>query len=126
MVNIDLKEAGGLSLAYLGDAVWELTVRAHFLQKGYKINVTNKKVKKFVNAKSQSLIYKSIIGDLDEQYSAIARRAKNSNIKSFPKSCSVMEYREATAFEALIAAFYINGETDRIRNILKKYILEGE
>jgi ribonuclease-3 family protein len=126
MVNIDLKEAGGLSLAYLGDAVWELTVRAHFLEKGYKINVTNKKVKKFVNAKSQSLIYKSIIGDLDEQYSAIARRAKNSNIKSFPKSCSVMEYREATAFEALIAAFYINGETDRIRNILKKYILEGE
>lgn len=126
MVNINLKEAGGLSLAYLGDAVWELTVREYFLEKGYKINVTNKKVKKFVNAKSQSVIYKSIIEDLDEEYSAIARRAKNSNIKTFPRSCSIMEYREATAFEALVAAFYINGEMDRVKNILKRHILEGE
>jgi ribonuclease-3 family protein len=126
MVNIDLKDAGGLPLAYLGDAVWELAVREHFVEKGYKINVMNKKVKKFVNAKAQSVIFKSILDELDDEYKAIARRAKNSNIKSFPRSCSIMEYREATAFEALIAAFYINGETGRIKKILENHISEGE
>ncbi|WP_319371444.1 ribonuclease III domain-containing protein [uncultured Ilyobacter sp.] len=126
MVNIDLKDAGGLPLAYLGDAVWELAVREYFVGKGYKINVMNKKVKKLVNAKAQSLIFKSISEELDEEYKAVARRAKNSNIKSFPRSCSIMEYREATAFEALIAAFYIKGETGRIKTILENHISEGE
>ncbi len=126
MVNIELREAGGLHLAYLGDAVWELAVREYFLEKGYKINPMNKMVKNLVNAKSQSRIYRSIIGTLDEEYTGIARRAKNSNIKSFPRSCTITEYREATAFEALIAAFYINGETYRVKEILENHILKGE
>lgn len=126
MVDIDIKDAGGLPLAYLGDAVWELAVREHFVKKGYKINAMNKKVKKLVNAKAQSVIFKSVLEDLEEEYKAVARRAKNSNIKSFPRSCSIMEYREATAFEALIAAFYINGETGRIKKILENHISEGE
>lgn len=117
MVDINIKESNSLSLAYLGDAVWEIVVREYFIATGHKVNKLNKLAVNYVNAKGQSRIYRNIIDDMEEEYKAVARRAKNSNIKSFPRSCSIDEYREATAFEALIAALYINGEMERVRKI---------
>ncbi len=117
MVDINIKEANGLSLAYLGDAVWEIVVREYFIATGHKVNKLNKLAVNYVNAKGQSRIYRNIIDDMEDEYKAVARRAKNSNIRSFPRSCSIDEYREATAFEALIAALYINGEMERVRKI---------
>ncbi|GLI57678.1 mini-ribonuclease 3-like protein [Propionigenium maris DSM 9537] len=117
MVDINIKETNGLSLAYLGDAVWEIVVREYFIATGHKVNKLNKLAVNYVNAKGQSRIYRNIIDDMEDEYKAVARRAKNSNIRSFPRSCSIDEYREATAFEALIAALYINGEMERVRKI---------
>lgn len=54
----------------------------------------------------------------------LGNRAKNGNIKSFPKSCSVQEYREATAFEALIAGFYIENREDLIELAVKMCVEE--
>lgn len=120
MVNIDPRESNGLVLAYLGDSVWELMVRTHYINRGYNIKNLNKKVKENVNAKAQSKIFKSILRELDEEKLRIVNRAKNSNIKTFPKSCSVMEYKEATAFEAFIATLYIEGNIDIIKKIIEK------
>jgi len=117
MVNINTKETNSLSLAYLGDAVWEIVVREYFIATGHKVNKLNKLAVNYVNAKGQSRIYRNIIDDMEEEYKAVARRAKNSNIRSFPRSCTIDEYRDATAFEALIAALYIDGEMERVRKI---------
>lgn len=125
MVNLNLKEANGLVLAYLGDGVWELMVRIYFINKGYGLQKTNKLVKDNVNAKAQSKILKGIMKNLDEKYVGIVNRAKNSNIKTFPKSCTVMEYKEATAFEALIGAMYVDGDIEGIESLIK-INLEGE
>ncbi|MGL4687079.1 MAG: Mini-ribonuclease 3 [Fusobacteriaceae bacterium] len=122
MVNI--KEASGLLLAYLGDAVWELNVRKYFIDKGYNIQNANKASKNLVNAKKQSKLFGEIYDTLPEEYKKIVNRAKNSNIKTFPKSCTIMEYKEATAFEALVAIFYENNENDKIKELIKK--LEGD
>ena len=98
MVNVeDIREYSGLELAYIGDAVWEIKMREHYLSFGYSIFKLNKEVKAKVNAKFQSLVYNKIIDSLDEKFQTIGKRAKNSNIKTFPKSCTVMEYKEATA-----------------------------
>lgn len=125
MVNLNIKEANSLVLAYLGDSVWELNVRSYFINRGYNIHNLNKRVKQFVNAKVQSKILNSIKDEIDEKYIGTVKRAKNSNIKTFPKSCTVNEYREATAFEALIGAMFIEGDTESIENIIKRF-LEGE
>ena len=125
MVDINVKETNALSLAYLGDAVWEIVVREYFIATGHKVNQLNKLAVHFVNAKGQSKIYKNIIEDMEEEYQAVARRAKNSKIKSYPKTCTTNEYREATAFEALIAALYINGEMERVRKIFLESV-EGK
>lgn len=120
MVNLNVREANGLVLAYLGDSVWELSIRTYFINKGYNIKNLNKLVKEHVNAQIQSKYLKNIIDDLDEDKLALVNRAKNSNIKTFPKSCTVMEYKEATAFEALIGALYAEGKFEDIKKIVEK------
>ena len=125
MEHVDLKETSGVVLAYLGDAVWELCIRKYWISKGLNLQNLNKRVKKCVNAKKQSVLYKEIVPLLEEKYQMLGNRAKNGNIKTFPKSCSVLEYKEATAFEALIAGFYVDGREDLIELAIKKCI-EGE
>ena len=121
----DIRDYTGLELAFIGDAIWELEIRKHYLQFGYNIPTLNKYVKNKVNARYQSLIYKQIIGDLDEEFKVIGKRAKNSNIKTFPKTCTVMEYKEATALEAIVGAMYLLNKEEEIKKIIN-IIIKGE
>jgi ribonuclease-3 family protein len=122
--KINLKETNGITLAYLGDSVWELFIRTFYIEKNLNIKNLNKKVKAMVNAKKQSEIFKKIFSSLDKEYQELGKRGKNGNIKSFPKSCTPYEYREATAFEAIIGSLYINNKIDFIKNIIKIYAEE--
>ena len=126
MDNIKIKELNGLALAYLGDAVWELKLREKFIGRNLLVRDLNKLVKPHVSAIAQSKIYLSIIDEVEDEYKAGAKRARNSKISTFPKSCTMKEYKNATAFEALIAMYYINKEFDRIEEIIDKYVLRKE
>lgn len=121
----DIRDYTGLELAFIGDAIWELEIRKYYLQFGYNIPTLNKYVKNKVNARYQSLIYKQIIEDLDEEFKIIGKRAKNSNIKTFPKTCTVMEYKEATALEAIVGAMYLLNKEEEIKKIIN-IIIKGE
>ena len=121
----DIRDYTGLELAFLGDAIWELEIRKYYLQFGYNIPTLNKHVKSKVNAKYQSLIYKQIIEDLDEEFKVIGKRAKNSNIKTFPKTCTVIEYKEATALEAIVGAMYLLNKEEEIKKIIN-IVIKGE
>lgn len=121
----DIRDYTGLELAFIGDAIWELEIRRYYLQFGYSIPTLNKYVKNKVNARYQSLIYKQIIEELDEEFKVIGKRAKNSNIKTFPKTCTVMEYKEATALEAVIGAMYLLSKEEEIKKIIN-IVIKGE
>ena len=121
----DIREMSGLELAFLGDAIWELEIRKYYLQFGYNILTVNKHVKSKVNAKFQSQIYQKIKDELDEEIQIIGKRAKNSNIKTFPKSCTVMEYKEATALEAIVGAMYLLKKEKEIKKIIN-IVIKGE
>ena len=121
----DIRDYTGLELAFIGDAIWELEIRRYYLQFGYSIPTLNKYVKNKVNARYQSLFYKQIIEELDEKFKVIGKRAKNSNIKTFPKTCTVMEYREATALEAVVGAMYLLNKEEEIKKIIN-IVIKGE
>ena len=121
----DIRDYTGLELAFIGDAIWELEIRKHYLQFGYNIPTLNKYVKNKVNARYQSLIYKQIIEELDEEFKVIGKRAKNSNIKTFPRTCTVMEYKEATALEAIVGAMYLLKKEEEIKKIIN-IVIKGE
>ena len=120
-----LREYNSLSFAYLGDAVWELYVREYFFKYNLKAADLNKKVAKYVNAKAQNLMFSDLMESLDEEELQFAKRARNTKINSFPRSCSMREYRNATAFEALIALYHLKGEKAKILDIIEKTIEEG-
>lgn len=124
-VNLDIDEAGILNIAFLGDSIWELYVRKAFFNKGLSLKKLNHLVKEYVNAKFQSSLYNKIYDEIEEEEKNFSKRARNANIKHYPKSCTMKEYRESTAFEALIAYYYLNEKIEKIENIIKIYLYNG-
>ncbi len=80
----------------------------------------NSIVVQYVNAKAQAFIVKRM--KLTEEEQLIVNKGKN--IKSFPSSSttSLMEYRLSSGFEALIGALYLNGDKDRLDELLRKSV----
>ena len=125
---MDYNQLNGLSLAYLGDAVFELIVREYLLNKGYsKVNTLNKKCVEFTSGKAQAdFIYFLINGKiLSNDELSIYKRGRNSHIGSFRKNIDVETYLAATGFEALIGFLYLR-DKDRLNDIIKLIIERKE
>jgi len=126
MDDVKAPEYDSLSFAYIGDAVWELELRKAVAQKKERHVKLVTDVKKYVNAKFQSGLYIEISENLSEYELSFARRARNCAIKNYPKSCTPIEYRNATAFEALMGYYHLTGQNGKIEELIKKYIIKGE
>ena len=116
-----------LILAYIGDAVYEVLVRNYLINNNIcDINKLNKKQIYFVSANNQSKILDFLIENnhLNEEELLIIKRARNHKIKSKPKHASIVEYKKATALEALFGSLYMENNQDRINEIFKKIVGE--
>ena len=125
---MDYNQLNGLSLAYLGDAVFELIIREYLLNRGYsKVNTLNKKCVEFTSGKAQAdFIYFLINGKiLNNDELSIYKRGRNSHIGSFRKNIDVETYLAATGFEALIGFLYLR-DKDRLNEIIKLIIERKE
>lgn len=115
-----------LSLAYVGDAVYELLVREHLLEIGLAVNGSmHKRAKDFVSAHAQSELLEKINEYLTEEEKAVVRRGRNAKSHSHPKNADISEYHTATGFEALWGFLHLSGDFDRITelfNIIKESV----
>ncbi len=121
---MDYNQLNGLSLAYLGDAVFELHIREYLLNKGYsKVNVLNKKCVEFTSGKSQaSFVFKLIdTNTLTENEIAIYKRGRNSHVGSVRKNIDIETYLSATGFESVIGYLYLT-DKERLDNIINLII----
>ena len=115
MMNV----TNSLTLAYLGDAVYEVYIRKHLINKGIiKVNELQKNAIKYVSAKAQSDILEKLIseGVLTEHEQNIVKRARNHKSHS-SKSTDIITYKRSTGFEALIGYLEINNK-QRIEEII--------
>ena len=107
--------------AYLGDAVWELFIR----EKTILLTNNAKKLHKFTTDKVKGHFQAELLGKLEntltEEEKELARRARNLPIPVARRSCQ-SEYRQATAFEALIGFWFKNNKErfDYIISLLEK------
>ena len=122
------KQHGATALAYLGDAVTELKVRATLLSLGVTdTGRFNELALGFVTAHAQSLAYARIEPLLGEDEAEIMKRGRNANITHRPRNQTQADYRRATGFEALMGYLYLTGKTERIDELFEKaYISEIE
>lgn len=118
MENIALNNISVAALAYLGDSVYELTVREHLIKSGISSSgKLNKAALQYVTATAQSDAVKRIIDDLEEEELQFYKRGKNHKTSHCPKSADPDEYQRATGLEVLFAALYVQGKTQRINEL---------
>ncbi|WP_042145349.1 Mini-ribonuclease 3 [Paucisalibacillus sp. EB02] len=126
----DIKQMKSLALAYMGDAVYEVYVRKHLLEKGtVKPNQLHQEAITFVSAKAQNAVLRGWLeqGILSAEEESIVARGRNAKSGSVPKHTSVQTYRYSTAFEALIGFHYLSKNESRLQELLQLAIqyLEG-
>ena len=120
-MNVDLVNV--ITLAYLGDAVYEVYVRNYLIKKGIaKVEELQKEAVNFVSAKSQSKILDYLINNnyLSNEEIDIVKRGRNYKRDSHPKNTDIITYKMATGFETLIGYLYLDNKIDRINEIIDK------
>lgn len=114
-----------LTLAYVGDCVYELFIRTHLINTTHlKPHALHVESIKFVKAGAQADILKNIDSYLTEEEKDIVRRGRNAQNHHLPKNSNVQEYMYATAFETLIGYLYLTKQNKRLKEILELIIEE--
>ncbi|EHQ87444.1 Mini-ribonuclease 3 [Desulfosporosinus youngiae] len=109
------QEMNALTLAYLGDAVYELWVRTHLLELGHeKVKELHKQAVSYVRASTQAQVLHALLPELDETEQQIVMRGRNTK-GGHPKNIDVVTYRHATGFESLVGYWQLSGQTDRMK-----------
>lgn len=117
---------GSLSLAYIGDAAYELKVREYILALGVTSNGNmHIKTGRFVSALAQSGFLEKLMPILTEDEKGVVRRGRNCKPHSHPKNADRAAYASATAFEALWGYLYLAGESARLDEFFNIIIAEG-
>ena len=113
----DIAMLSPLHLAYIGDAVYELLVRTYMLNKKIPVKDLHKLSTNYVKAKAQATIVHALEESLTEKENSIIKKGRNAKSATMAKNASVIDYKYATGFEALIGYLYINKEDERLREI---------
>ncbi len=111
----------GLTLAYIGDAYYELRVRKHLLDKQIvKVNNLHNEAILYTQAKSQADVAQYLVENhLTENEIDIYKRGRNQTSTHKPKNADIQTYNMATGFEALIGYLYLSDKQERLETIIK-------
>lgn len=105
-----------LSIAYIGDCIYELYIRNYMVKKygtinSYKIHF---EVVKYVNAKAQKEAYFKIREFLLDEETIYFKKGRNTKVKTIPKNALLSDYKIATGFETVIGYLYITKKFERL------------
>lgn len=113
----------GNTLAFIGDAIYSLLVREHFIRLGFhKPNILQQKSIQFVSAKAQAEILRKLISEneFDEMELEIIYRGRNAKSDSVAKNADIIDYRMATGLEALFGYLYLYHHHKRLYELFDK------
>ena len=109
-----------LVLAFVGDAYWTLYIRRMLIEKSQaKASKLHLEANKYVCAIAQSGFFNKIAPFLTEIEIGIAGRARNAEVHTRPKNCTLAEYKLATAFEAVVGYNLLIGNKKRLSNLFE-------
>lgn len=110
-----------LTLAYIGDGVYELGVRRYLLSRDIKKSEElHRAAVHYVKATFQSRFYQFLADTLPERELAVMKRGRNAKTGHQPKSSCVAEYHNATGVEALFGALWLAGETEQLNKLFQQ------
>lgn len=114
-----MTQLSGLTLAYLGDAYYELQIRSYLINKGItNVNTLHQKAIRFTSAKGQASIIDYLLENLSSEEISVFKRGRNATSTHKPKNADLSTYQKATGFETLIGFLYVEKEEDRLKEII--------
>lgn len=119
--NLNPNQIPALSLAYIGDTVYDLYVRTYLVKtQETTVHALHLLSAARVCAKGQAEAYFRIEPLLCEEELALFKRGRNAHSGTVPKNASVAEYHIATGLETLLGYLYLKGEDERINTLMQK------
>ena len=111
----DIKTISPLVLAYIGDSVYDLTIKSILVARGnVPVNKLHKRASELVKANAQVNMYDAVKDMLTQEEEGVFRRGRNAKSYTTAKNATKIDYRMATGYEALMGYLYMQGKVDRI------------
>ena len=116
----DVRTYSPLTLAYIGDAIYDLVIRTVVVERANRsANDLHKKTVRYVKAETQAKMIKELLEELDEEETDVYKRGRNAKSYTMAKNASMGDYRKATGFEALLGYLYLTDRMDRLLYLVK-------
>lgn len=114
----NIRAISSIGLAHLGDAVYELLVRAYLCAQGKATGKgLHRAAVELVKAPAQARLADQILPVLTAEELAVFKRGRNANVNTIPHNASRSDYLKATALECLFGYLYLQGATRRINEL---------
>lgn len=118
--KVDIRGYSPLTLAYIGDCVYDMVIRTVVVGRGNTSAANlHKRTVRFVNAKTQAEMIEALQELLTEEEAAVYRRGRNAKSATTAKNASVADYRKATGMEALLGYLYLQDKMDRVIELIR-------
>lgn len=116
----DIRSYSPLTLAYIGDAVYDLLIRTEVVSEGNcQVNKYHRQVSQIVKAEAQADLMHKLLDVLTEEERAVYHRGRNANSYTKAKNASMGDYHRATGFEALLGYLYMTEQYARIVELIR-------
>ena len=116
--KVDVASLSPLTLAFIGDTVFDLLVRSELVCEANRpVNALHKSASQRVCAAAQAKGIRKILPLLTEKEEAVFKRGRNSHTGGIPKNASSADYHYATGLESLFGWLYLSGQTERITEL---------
>ena len=118
--SVDPNRYSPLSLAFIGDSVFDIVVKTVVVERGNApVTKLHKRASDIVKAGAQADMLDLIYDVLSEEEQNIYRRGRNAKPYTKAKNFSYAVYCKATGLEALIGYLYLLGRTERLVELIK-------
>ena len=125
--EVDIRTYSPLTLAYIGDAVYDLIFRTDVvLQGNTSANKLHNKTVQYVKAPAQARLIESIMEELSEEELAVYKRGRNAKPYTMAKNATMGEYKKATGLEALMGYLYLTDQMDRALQLIQRGLHNAE
>ena len=120
MKEVDPGTYSPLTLAYIGDSIYDLVIKSLVVNEGNKqVQKLHKATSTLVQASAQSKMMRRMQEHLTEEEHAVFKRGRNAKSVSPAKNQSITDYRRATGIDAMMGYFYLKKDWNRMQDLIK-------
>ena len=119
--DVDIRTYSPLTLAYIGDGIYDLVIRSIVVAKGNtRAGELHKRTSRIVKAHTQAEMIEKLLPLLTEEEEGVYRRGRNAKSPTMAKNATMSDYRKATGFEALMGWLYLCDDFPRLVELVRE------